>query len=57
MDPDSRTASAAGRVQAQVEKGGAEKPGPAVLVFAFKDLERLEIGADPCETRDCESMA
>jgi len=43
MDPDSCTASAAGRVQTQGEEADPEKPGPAVLVFAFKDLERLEI--------------
>jgi hypothetical protein len=43
MAPHSRTPSAAGRVRAQVEKAGAEKPGPAVLVSAFKNVERLEI--------------
>jgi hypothetical protein len=56
MDPDSCTASLC-RVQAQGEEADPEKPGPAVLVFAFKDLERLEIGADPCETGDCDSIA
>jgi hypothetical protein len=57
MDPDSRAQTAAGCVQAQVEEADAEKPGPAVLVFALNGLERLEIGADPGKTRDCASMA
>ena len=57
MDPDSRAQTAVGRLQAQFEEADAEKRGPAVLVFALKGLERLEIGADPCKTRDCASMA
>ena len=49
MDPDSRAQTAGGRVQAQVEEADAEKWGPAVLVFALKDLEGLGIGVDPRE--------
>ncbi len=42
-DPDSRVQTATGRVQAQVEEADTEKRGPAVLVFALKDLEGLGI--------------
>ena len=49
MDPDSRAQTAAGHIQAQVEEADAEKRGPAVLVFALKDLEGLGIRVDPRE--------
>ena len=52
----SRVTTAARGVQAQVEEALAEKQGPAVLVVALKDLERLEIGVDPRKTRDGDSM-
>lgn len=44
---DSRTEAAALRLQAQMEAAQDKKQGSVVLVVALKDLERLEIGADP----------
>ena len=49
-DPDSRAQTAARRVQAQVEETDDKKLGSVVLVVAFEDLERLEIGTDPGKT-------
>ena len=50
------------RQQLAVYKRKSKKPllrnrDRSVLVVALKDLERLEIGADPRKTRDCDSMA
>ncbi len=56
MDPDSRAQTAGGRVQAQVEEADAKKWGPAVLVFALKDLEGLGIGVNPREAGDRDPM-
>jgi hypothetical protein len=36
---DSRVTTAARRVQTQVEEATDKKPGPAILVVAFKGLE------------------
>jgi hypothetical protein len=55
-DPDSRAQTATHRVQAQVEEADDKKPGPAVLVVAFEDLERLKIRTDPGKTRDLDPM-
>ena len=55
VDPRAQTATH--RVQAQVGETDAEKQGSAVLVVAVKDLEGLEIGTDPGEAGDCDSMA
>jgi len=53
---DPRAETATHRLQAQVEETDAEKQGSAVLVVAVKDLEGLDIRADPGETRDCDPM-
>jgi hypothetical protein len=55
-DPDSRAQTAARRVQAQVEETDDKKLGSVVLVVAFEDLERLEIGTDPGKTRNRDPM-
>ncbi len=39
LDPNSRSQTAARRIQAQVEEALAEKQRPSVLVVALKDLE------------------
>ncbi len=49
---DPRAQAATHGVQAQVEETDAEKQGSAVLVVAVKDLEGLDIRADPREARD-----
>ena len=49
---DPRAQAATHGVKAQVEETDAEKQRSAVLVVAVKDLEGLDIGADPRETRD-----
>jgi hypothetical protein len=47
MDPDSRAQTAAQHIQTEVEETNAVKQGPAILVFALKALEKLDIKADP----------
>jgi hypothetical protein len=47
MDPDSRAQTATQHLQAEIEKANPEKQGPAVLVPTLKDLDRLDIRADP----------
>ena len=44
------------RLQAQVEETDAKKQISAVLVVAVKDLEGLDIRADPRETGDRDPM-
>jgi len=56
MGADSRVATAARGVQAQVKEAPASKQGPSLVVIALKALERLEIGVGPRKTRDCNSM-
>ncbi len=53
---DPRAPSATHRLYAQVEVASAERPGSAVLVVDVKDLERLDIGADPRETGNRDPM-
>ena len=53
---DPRAETATHRLQAQVAETDAEKQGSAVLVVAVKDLEGLDIRADPGETRDRDPM-
>ena len=53
---DPGASSATRRLQAKIQESAAEKQRPVVLVFAFKDLEGLEIGVDSRETRDCDPM-
>ena len=53
---DPRAETATHRLQAQVEETDAEKQGSAVLVVAVKDLEGLDIRADPREARDRDAM-
>jgi hypothetical protein len=57
MFADSRVTTAARRVQAQVEEATVKKPGPAILVLAFKGLERLDLRVGPRKTGDCDPMA
>jgi len=53
---DPRAETATHRLQTQVEQTDAEKQGSAILVVAVKDLEGLDIRADPRKTRDRDPM-
>ena len=56
MVADSRVTTAARRVQTQVEEATVKKPGPAILVVAFKGMERLDLRVGPRKTRDGDPM-
>ena len=61
VQPDGRIASprpqtTINRIQAQDEKAKPKKSGSMVLGLAIVDMEGLEIGTDPGETRDGNPM-
>jgi len=56
MGADSRVATAARGIQAQIEETLPEKQRPTILVVTLKALEKLEIRTDHRKARDRDQM-